>query len=976
MPRLDLLSVGGARYVRVMRREQIVMSDVCPDSRLWGKERGLSRRYPVLCHLLDTAAVCQVLWDRLLGEGMRARIADALGLSVSDAQAVVSFWAGLHDLGKITPAFQGQVPEAFAAVCDEPGYQVPPGVVGERGLRHEIATHWALTSLLAELGYPEGRRLPDGRQLLRGAVGHQVAQLLGGHHGCFGEVLKDREVARADAYQPGLGGAGWAEQRRVHLREVRRVTGAVAVPKRGLPAELAVVVTGLVVVSDWLVSQTGVVESLMPPLGWRAAPEQVDEHWRRVRRAAAGVVSAAGVGRAAFAAERFGDMFPFSPNPLQQDLVERLPGLVEQGGSGLLLVTAPTGDGKTEAALFAASVLGRAAGCRGVFVALPTMATADAMYPRVRGFAERSLEGERALTLLHSMAWLRPAGAPLAEPGGGVVSAGSLTAAEAERWLRYRHRGLLAPLGVGTIDQVLAGVLPLRFSVLRLFGLAEKVFVVDEAHAYGPWMHQLLVRLLEWLGALGAPVVLLSATLTGRTAGSLVEAYRRGAGFEGAAAVEPRYPGWLFVSGRTGEVSVPRQVASGRERTLDVVVRPVEWDVADAVSAPVRADGRRAALREELRRVVEEGGTALVCCTTVAEAQRTFRDLAEAFPELAAREGGLRLLHSRFAAGMRQEITAGCEAAYGKPRVGETAGPRSGSVLVATQVVEQSLDLDFDVVVSDLAPLAQLLQRAGRCRRHARGAAGRPAWAADESRPRLVVLDPLAHGSGGGRVPVTWGRVYDAGLLWRTSLLLARESDGIAVPGEVQRLVDEVYAEEFVDGLEESVRRELERLDGERTAEESAEAYLAGLVGVCPPEDVAGDLHRLSRREAGVSEELLTTRLGADTGRVLCVFEQADGSVSLDTDGEVPLPGPGLSKDDLRVVMAHVAPVPGRWLRAGEADGEGLPQGWEQHSVLRDMAVLRMSPADGGVAERGEGVWSCRRGGLTIFVSKVGIEAE
>jgi CRISPR-associated endonuclease/helicase Cas3 len=192
----------------------------------------------------------------------------------------------------------------------------------------------------------------------------------------------------------------------------------------------------------------------------------------------------------------------------------------------------------------------------------------------------------------------------------------------------------------------------------------------------------------------------------------------------------------------------------------------------------------------------------------------------------------------------------------------------------------------------------------------------------------------------------------------------------------VQRLVDEVYAEEFVDGLEESVRRELERLDGERTAGESAEAYLADLVGVCAPEDVAGDLHRLSRREAGVSEELLTTRLGADTGRVLCVFEQADGSVSLDAGGEVPLPGAGLSKDDLRVVMAHVAPVPGRWLRAGEAEAEGLPQGWERHSVLRDVAVLRMSPADGGAAERGEGVWSCRRGGLTISVSKVGLEAE
>ncbi|MGA4867247.1 CRISPR-associated helicase Cas3' [Streptomyces lavendulocolor] len=958
------------------KREHIVMSDVCPDSRLWGKARGLSRPYPVLCHLLDTAAVCQVLWDRLLGEGVRGRIAAALGLSVSDARAVVAFWAGLHDLGKISPSFQAQVPEAFAAVRDEPAYGVLPGVV-ERGFRHEVGSHWALTSLLAEVGYPEGRRLPDGRQLLRGAVGHQVAQLLGGHHGCFGEVLREREVARSEAYLPGLGGAGWAEQRRAHLLEVRRVTGAVAVPVRGLPAPLAVVVAGLVVVADWLVSQSGVVEGLMPPVGWRALPGEVDAHWRRVCGAAGEVVSKAGVGRAGFATDRFEEMFPFPPNVLQRDLVERLPGLVAEGGAGLLLVTAPTGDGKTEAALYAASVLGRAAGCRGVFVALPTMATSDAMFPRVRAFAEGALDGQRALRLLHSMAWLRPAGAPATPVGDAGLSAGAAAAMEGEAWLWGRHRGLLAPLGVGTIDQVLAGVLPLRYGVLRLFGLAEKVFVVDEAHAYGPWMHQLLVRLLEWLGALGAPVVLLSATLTGRAAGSLVQAYRRGAGFEQDVPVEPRYPGWLFVNGRTGEVSAPRQVASERERTLEVVVRPVVWDVADAAAAPLRPEGRREALRAELRRVVEEGGTALVCCTTVAEAQRTFRDVAAAFPELAGRQGGLRLLHSRYAARVRQEITAACEAAYGKPPGGrEVAGPREASVLVATQVAEQSLDLDFEVVISDLAPLAQLLQRAGRCRRHARGSSGRPGWAADEARPRLVVLDPLAHASGGGRPPASWGRVYDAGLLWRTSLLLAKGPGGIAVPDGVQRLVDEVYAEEFVDGLEESARRELERLDGERAAGESAEAYLADLVGLCAPADVGGDLHRLSRREAGVSEELLTTRLGADTGRVLCVFEQGDGSVSLDVEGRTPLPGPSLSPDDLREVMAHVAPVPGRWLREAGAEEEGLPEQWQRYAVLRDVVLLRMSPATGAAAGGGGRAWSCRRAGLTISVSGVGLEAR
>ncbi|MEU6934821.1 CRISPR-associated endonuclease Cas3'' [Streptomyces sp. NPDC046374] len=954
-----------------MQREGSLGAGGSVDPRLWGKQKGLTRAYPVICHLLDAAAMFGALWDELLGPAMRERIAHELGLTPDETRSVLSFWAGLHDLGKITPVFQAQVPESFAAMSGDPLYRSAPGAEGERGLRHEMATHWALTALLEEVGYPEGRRVGGGRQLLRGAVGHQVAQLLGGHHGCFGGVLQEHEVRRASEYQPGLGGPGWDGQRRVHFAELRRVTGAGAVPLRPLPADLAVVVTGLVVVADWLVSQVEVVESLMPPLGWRGTDLEVDAHWRRSRRRVGGVAAAAGIGRARFTADRFDQMFPFAPNPLQADLVANLPELVRSEGPGLLLVTAPTGDGKTEAALFAASVLGRAAGCRGMFVALPTMATADAMLPRVGRFKDVALTGERALMLLHSLAWLRPPGAGADGAGEGEVSAGS--AAEAYAWLRGPRRGLLAPLGVGTIDQVLSGVLPLKYNVLRLFGLAEKVFVVDEAHAYGPWMHQLLVRLLEWLGALGAPVVLLSATLSGRTASSLVDAYRRGAGHLEPSVVEPCYPGWMYVGSASGRVCAPREVGSQRARTLDVAVRGVVWDSEDAPGAPLRVGGRREALRRELLPVVEGGGTALVCCTTVAEAQRTFRDLAECFPGLVRMPGGLRILHSRFPGVDRRRITAECEVAYGKPADPEDLEqPRPASILVATQVVEQSLDFDFDLVVSDLAPLAQLLQRAGRCRRHERGVTGRPSWACGEDRPRLVVLDPLQGDSGAVRLPASWGRVYDPGLLKRTSLLLARESAaGIAVPGDVQRLVDEVYAADFVDGLDGAVRRELELLDGERLAGEAAESYLADLAGICAPADVAGDLHRLSRRESGVTQEMLTTRLGADSGRVLCVYEQEGGVVTLDPEGKVPVPvrSGGLSREELVLLVEHAAPVPGRWL-LGDSGGQPAQEGWAKHQLLRDLVVLKMKPTE-------DGAWSSRGpDGRTITISHVGLERE
>ncbi len=91
---------------------------------------------------------------------------------------------------------------------------------------------------------------------------------------------------------------------------------------------------------------------------------------------------------------------------------------------------------------------------------------------------------------------------------------GSAAAAVAARV----QRPLLAQFAVGTIDQALMAVLPVRHNALRLLALSCKTFIVDEAHAYDPYMQVLLGRLLNWLGAYGVPVVLLSATLRRRSA--------------------------------------------------------------------------------------------------------------------------------------------------------------------------------------------------------------------------------------------------------------------------------------------------------------------------------------------------------------------------------------------------------------------------------------------------------------------------
>ncbi|MFE6456604.1 hypothetical protein ACFVP0_03945 [Streptomyces cinereoruber] len=405
----------------------------------------------------------------------------------------------------------------------------------------------------------------------------------------------------------------------------------------------------------------------------------------------------------------------------------------------------------------------------------------------------------------------------------------------------------------------------------------------------------------------------------------------------------------------------------------------MSWDCLDAPGSAVRRGGRRGRLRAQLRPVADGGGAALVCCTTVAEAQATYLDLCAAFPELARQEGGLRLLHSRYQARERQRISRECEKAYGKPAVGEEIRVRAGSILVATQVVEQSLDFDFDLVVSDLAPLAQLLQRVGRGRRHRRGpegrpswaqAEGRPSWAQAEDRPKLVVLEPV-DSEGRTRVPPTWGAVYDHGLLVRTAELLRREQEGgIAVPGDVQRLVDAVYAADFVDGLDAAVKQELVRMDLERAAKETAESHLARVTTICAPHDVEGNLGRLSELQDGVTEELLTTRLGADTGRVLLLYTQPGGELTLDEEGTLSLSAltrrPTPTREELGLIMSWVAPVPGSWL----PEGEGLPHpaGWEKQAALRELTLVAVNREPDGTSWRG------RHGKRSISVSSVGLE--
>jgi CRISPR-associated endonuclease/helicase Cas3 len=433
-------------------------------------------------------------------------------------------------------------------------------------------------------------------------------------------------------------------------------------------------------------------------------------------------------------------------------------------------------------------------------------------------------------------------------------------------------------------------------------------------------------------------VVLLSATVTGPSARQLITAYLEGAigKHRAARCTEQKdvcYPGWLYADAVGGGVTGMGIDVPARP-PLRVDLREVPRLAAGGVTGPDRG----AALRAELAGVAANGGCALVICTTVAEAQQAFSQLRDWFEEL--REAGidppcLDLLHARFPMRQRSEITDLVMERYGKK--GHRGGTRPhAAVLVATAIVEQSLDLDFDLIVSDLAPVALLLQRAGRCWRHEDLAViTRPSWAAG---PRLVVLVPPGDPDRPQLFP-SWTAIYDEALLVRTYRLLAAR-EVIRVPNDVQELVDAVYYPP--EGGGPDLISGLEKADTARLGAEIAELQMSSLVSIPAPRDI-DSLFALTNSD--VDPDLLATRFDADSVRVLPVFVDDSGETWLDADCAIPIPGMAKTRPteaDCRIVIEHTVPARGgSWLKGDRREADSNPpESWDQNTHLRYLVLL------------------------------------
>ncbi len=824
--------------------------------RYWGKARKQDEHtgddYHLLpYHCLDVAAVGWWLlsdrypWCRTL--------AAELGVEQEQLRRVFVFFLALHDVGKFSCAFQGVVPglssDLVPAVAGMP-YSIRHDSLGFLLWLRSGSFQQAMAQVLAlEL-----------RQVKRQTHLDIWFQVVTGHHG-----------------QPPKGSAGSVEQQflvedeqaaaafvtsvaELYLTEADRqflLDKTLRESLRQVSWQLA----GLAVLSDWIGSNQHY-------FSYSSQPQPLSRYWddtalicaeRALAEAPLGAL-----GCQPF--ESIQQLFPYvqSPTPLQCFTQDH----PLADGPQLLILEDVTGAGKTEAAMVLVHRLMSAGLADGLYVGLPTMATANAMYERLgRCYQQLFPPGSLpSLVLSHGSRHLSDAFAAsidehfseriaLSEQDGdrGYHQDEPSASAYCNAWIAdSRKKALFANVGVGTIDQALLAVLPVRHQSLRLLGLSRKVLLVDEVHAFDPYMNGLLQSLLELHAAQGGSAILLSATLPKQTKTGLLRAFAKGLGRDAPRLTSMGYPLVSHFPNGAADVEYPVLTRKEVERSVEVRALTDEEQVMARIQSAL-TDGKSVCW---IRNTVDDARNSFERCTR----------------ELDADAGRMHLFHSRFAMADRLEIEKSVLSWFGDR---SDAGMRRSRLLVSTQVVEQSLDLDFDLLITDLAPIDLLIQRAGRLHRHVRDAEGNRLYdgSGDQRGSALMYLHtPVPNREVDGNwlamLRGTQAVYPDLGMLWRSAFKLL-EKEGFRMPDDARDLIESVYSDETELDTPEALLDASFEADGKRRAERGM-ALFNRL-----------DLSRgysLDSNAQGWSEEVnVPTRLSDATFSVVLVVPGDDG---------------------------------------------------------------------------------------------------
>lgn len=722
---------------------------------LWAKKSEIGGKYTWLSlhqHLIDSRDVSGLLWEHWLSSGQRAFILDSIQRKTEDdGKNMVQFLASVHDIGKATPAFQLQkgfhnsydLDQLLIERLEGSGFQQ----LGSKVLSDRKETPHALAGQFILTKY---------------GLNDDIASIIGGHHGKpinDENFFANQQGYLTNYYQEeadSIGvGARWEEVQRelfVWALNINNYETLEDLPSISQPGQIFL--SGLVIMADWIASNENyfpledldvcLVPNQMSRLvnGWgswfKTNPIQADRH--------------------SDIKQHYENRFGFSPINIQE-IFSRL---VEQTESpGIFILEAPMGSGKTEAALIGAEQLAHKTGKSGIFFGLPTQATSDGMYTRVNSWLNKiALEkGETiSIQLVHGKSSLNEEHASLAKNiNVDEENQGTLIT---NQWFAGRKTSILDDFVIGTVDHVLLAALKQKHLALRHLGLSKKVVIIDEVHAYDAYMSQYLEKVIEWLGAYEVPVILLSATLPAQHREKLTRAYLKGKGLKNREML-------LHEQGLKTTSYPLVTYTDGNE-----ILQETDFEVVD--NKPVRIYKlNKNCLYEKLEDLLQSSGIIGVMVNTVKSAQEIAVKCSEKYGEEL-----VCLLHSNFIATERvsKEKTL-------LSMIGKGAERPNKKIIIGTQVIEQSLDIDFDVLISDLAPMDLLIQRIGRLHRHN---IGRPPAFESPSFYVMGTSDELDFDSGSKYI-------YGGYLLTRTQHYLPNI---INIPEDISPLVQQVYGDD------------------------------------------------------------------------------------------------------------------------------------------------------------------------------------
>lgn len=636
--------------------------------------------------------------------------------------------AAVHDVGKISPAFQVKCPQWKGPFGNSTERELLQWSIIAQGRANVLHAHAMFSELIIRAVYKK-REKRD----------RFFAACVGGHHGTFSQF--DSTISLESQW------FCWAE---TYVERMECIFGALPepLPKKTAGNTLKFLLSGLISLADWIASNEDCFPQDGQDVDWNVTADKALDNIGLLKNYSphSGVL--------------WENLFPHAPvpRPMQQFLWETAP------LPGVYIVEDSMGGGKTEAALGLAYHLWESGKANGIYFALPTQTTSNRLFYRMQDFLERCGVPitEHTYRLAHGNSWLLRDTLYPDAPKNPCYTWKQEANWNLLHWFSSSRRSLLVPFGVGTVDQALMAVLAVKHNAVRCCALAGKVVILDEVHSYDMYTGTLIGKLVQLLKACGATVIILSATLTKARCAELL-------GCNEAAC--DAYP--LLSTNTPGGV---RQQAFPVPEEKKICVESAECSIEDMAARASAA--------------AEAGQCVLWIRNTVRDAQETFKILqserCEDGPEIG-------LLHARFPFWRREELENEWIGRLGR----DAANRPNGCILVATQVVEQSIDIDADFMITDLAPTDMLLQRAGRLWRHERDKAVRHA-----EKPIMFIHVPMGFSEAETqhdcqacvKALAGSGRVYAPYVLLQT-FRLWRSKTLISLPSDIRILIEGTYVE-------------------------------------------------------------------------------------------------------------------------------------------------------------------------------------